>query len=200
MEAFVYCWTDIQTNKLYVGWHKGSIDDGYVCSSKPMLEEYKKRPSDFKRQIIASGIAKDMVALEIAILKSEKVTHNDHYYNMHMSDGFYRISNHTEETKEKISRTKKQAGFRHSTETKKIISEKNKGRFSGNKNPNYGGMSGMLGKAHSEDTKLKMKAAIAKRNDLAFVVKDTCIYCGKTMNKANLAKYHNSKCKFKGME
>ena len=33
-EAFVYCWTDHKTNKLYVGVHKGSINDGYICSSK----------------------------------------------------------------------------------------------------------------------------------------------------------------------
>ena len=72
-EAFVYCWTDMKTSKLYVGWHKGSVDDGYVCSSKPMLEEYYMRPNDFKRQIIASGLSNDMIALESAILKTEKV-------------------------------------------------------------------------------------------------------------------------------
>lgn len=197
MEAFVYCWTDIKTNKLYVGWHKGSTDDGYICSSKLMLEEYNKRPNDFKREIIATGIAKDMVALESAILKAEKVTQNENYYNMHMSDGFYRLSSHTEETKKKISNTKKQARFKHSDKTKEIISRKNKGRLLGKKNPNYGGTSGMLGKTHSEETKMKMRAAVAKRKDLAFVVKDTCVYCGKTMNKANLAKYHNDRCKLK---
>jgi hypothetical protein len=41
-EAFVYCWTDKLHNKLYVGVHKGNVDDGYICSSKIMLKEYKK--------------------------------------------------------------------------------------------------------------------------------------------------------------
>ena len=56
MNSFVYCWTDKKTNMLYVGSHKGSIDDGYICSSKPMMKEYKKRPQDFSRQIVAEGL------------------------------------------------------------------------------------------------------------------------------------------------
>jgi hypothetical protein len=32
-DSFVYCWTDHKTGMLYVGSHKGTIDDGYVCSS-----------------------------------------------------------------------------------------------------------------------------------------------------------------------
>lgn len=43
MEAFVYVWTDTGTNKIYVGVHKGDSNDGYVCSSKYMKAEYKKR-------------------------------------------------------------------------------------------------------------------------------------------------------------
>lgn len=60
MEAFVYCWTDHKTNMLYVGSHKGTTDDGYVCSSRHMMKEYKKRPSDFTRQIIAEGSLHDI--------------------------------------------------------------------------------------------------------------------------------------------
>lgn len=37
-ESFVYCWTDHKRSKLYIGYHKGSPDDGYVCSSKRMLK------------------------------------------------------------------------------------------------------------------------------------------------------------------
>lgn len=40
MNAFVYCWTDYGNKKLYVGVHKGTQDDKYVCSSKVMLQEY----------------------------------------------------------------------------------------------------------------------------------------------------------------
>lgn len=130
MEAFVYCWTDIQINKLYVGWHKGSFDDGYVCSSKPMLEEYDKRPSDFKRQIIASGLAKDMVALESAILKADKVSLNEHYYNMHMSDGKFYLTKHTEASKQKMRKPK--------SKTAKYNMSVNHADVSGMNNPMFG--------------------------------------------------------------
>lgn len=81
MEAFVYCWTDIKTNKLYVGSHKGKLDDGYVCSSKYMLPEYKSRPSDFSRQIIASGSQEEMRNLEYAILNATNAVANTNMYN-----------------------------------------------------------------------------------------------------------------------
>ena len=68
-EAFLYCWTDKQYNKLYVGVRKGSPNDGYICSSKIMLQEHKRRPKDFSREIIASGIYTDLLTLETLILK-----------------------------------------------------------------------------------------------------------------------------------
>lgn len=154
MEAFVYCWTDIKINKLYVGWHKGSIDDGYICSSKLMLEEYKKRPHDFKREIIATGIAKDMVTLESAILKAEKVSVNEHYYNMHENNGFYRLGKHTEETKQKISIANK-------GNKRPDLSEKNRTHL----NPAKLGLCSrsmenelnpMFNKNHTEESKIKM--------------------------------------------
>lgn len=88
-EAFVYCWTDKLTNRLYVGSHKGTRDDGYICSSKWMLEEYNKRPEDFSRQIIADGDEPDIRRLEARILQSANAAYDDGYYNKHMNDGFY---------------------------------------------------------------------------------------------------------------
>lgn len=85
MEAFVYCWTDLGTNKLYVGVHKGTPEDGYVCSSKLMLEEYTKRPNDFSRQIVAYGSFKEMYVLETAILKAAKADKDLGFYNQHVN-------------------------------------------------------------------------------------------------------------------
>lgn len=75
-DSFVYCWTDVLTNKLYVGSHKGNIDDGYICSSKHMLKEYKERPTDFKRQIIAEGSYLDIKKLEQIILTTVNAAKN----------------------------------------------------------------------------------------------------------------------------
>lgn len=88
-EAFVYCWTDHKTNKLYVGSHKGTTDDGYVCSSKHMMKEYNKRPNDFTRQIIAEGNLEDIRVLEGKILKAVSARLNEDFYNKHDNDGFY---------------------------------------------------------------------------------------------------------------
>ena len=88
-EAFVYCWTDHKTSKLYVGSHKGSTDDGYVCSSKYMMEEYRKRPEDFTRQIVAEGRLDDIRKLESSILKSVKARLDEQFYNKHDNDGLY---------------------------------------------------------------------------------------------------------------
>lgn len=86
MEAFVYCWTDKLTNKLYVGSHKGSINDGYICSSSYMLSEYNKRPNDFSRQIVARGNYKDILVLEHQILISADAANDSLFYNI--SNGY----------------------------------------------------------------------------------------------------------------
>lgn len=67
--TFVYCWSDSKTAKVYVGVHKGAVDDGYICSSKSMLSDYRQRPDDFTRQIIAEGTLNDCAVLEVVIIK-----------------------------------------------------------------------------------------------------------------------------------
>lgn len=107
-EAFVYCWTDFGTNKLYVGVHKGTPNDGYVCSSKPMLEEYKTRRQDFSREIIAFGDYSEMFMFEQSILKAVKVDKDPGFYNKAVAQGpFYHKGRHTEESKGKMSRSSK---------------------------------------------------------------------------------------------
>lgn len=101
-EAFVYCWTDFGTNKLYIGVHKGTTNDGYVCSSKHMNEEYKKRSEEFSRDIIAHGSFKEMYKLETVILKSAKAAKDPGFYNL--SNNVPKApKNHTNVTKSKMS-------------------------------------------------------------------------------------------------
>lgn len=153
-EAFVYCWTDMKTSKLYVGWHKGSVDDGYVCSSKPMLEEYYMRPNDFKRQIIASGLSNDMIALESAILKTEKVSTNEQYYNMHNGNGLYRLGAHTEDTKRKISESLR--GTKRPDLSRRNKTKLNPAKLGLCSRSMKNELNPMFNKTHTEESRIKM--------------------------------------------
>lgn len=52
MYGFVYIWYDRKHKRYYIGSHKGSFEDGYICSSSWMKRAYKRRPYDFKRKIL----------------------------------------------------------------------------------------------------------------------------------------------------
>ena len=104
-EAFVYCWTDHKTNKLYIGSHKGTQDDGYICSSKLMLQEYNKRSHDFTRQIIAEETYSDIRMMEYKILESVDAKNNTDFYNKHNGSGDFYHDMLTEEHKAKIKKT-----------------------------------------------------------------------------------------------
>lgn len=54
-ESFVYVWTNIENNKLYIGKHKGSTDDGYISSGKAFLAIYDSCPDKFVRDIVFRG-------------------------------------------------------------------------------------------------------------------------------------------------
>lgn len=81
MEAFVYCWYNSDNNKKYIGYHKGSINDGYISSSsnKSFWEDYNK--GKLKRQIIAHGSIKDCQRLERKIFENIDWK-SDEYYNI----------------------------------------------------------------------------------------------------------------------
>ena len=133
INSFVYCWQDKLTNKMYIGSHKGNENDGYICSSKLVLEQYKKRPNDFIRQIIAKGNYEDIRKLECLLLKKVDAAKNKTFYNQHNGDGNFYCKGHTEETKKKIA-------------------EGGKG-----KTARFGKENGMYGKKHSEETKQKIR-------------------------------------------
>ena len=104
MEAFVYCWTNAENGRVYVGCRKGHPQDGYICSSKPMLEDYSHAPSAFSRQVVATGTYDDMRRLETAILVAADARNSSDFYNMHNNTGDFRLKRHTAETRAAISR------------------------------------------------------------------------------------------------
>lgn len=50
--GFVYMWIDKERDMYYIGSHKGSIGDGYLCSSVRCKRAIKKRRDTFERVVI----------------------------------------------------------------------------------------------------------------------------------------------------
>jgi len=213
-EAFTYCWTDHRDNMLYVGWHKGRQDDEYICSSKWMLGEYNKRPSDFSRQIIAEGTQDDCLMLETAILNSVDAKHNFDYYNQHNGDGKFICKKHTAETLKKISGENAYwHGKKQKLTTREKISISKRGqklpkearekislRVRGKGNPFYG-------KHHTEETRQRMhkphgplsletrvKMSASKKGKPWVKPIVSCPHCGKIGDSSNLHRWHFDKC------
>jgi hypothetical protein len=81
-EAFVYIWKNITTGKRYIGVHKGTVDDGYICSSNSMMEDYSQ--DIFVRQIMA--VFKDYNEArdwEANLCNKIDAAANPMFYNMH---------------------------------------------------------------------------------------------------------------------
>lgn len=153
-EAFLYQWLDKTTNKKYIGIHKGTLDDGYICSSKMMLEEYEKRPMDFQREILDFGSLNVMIIKETGLLKKVNAASNCEYYNMHNGDGNFYNKGHTEETKKKIYKKNKGNSRPDLAErNRRGLSQKTRKKISKNHHDVSGYNNPMFGKKHSEETK-----------------------------------------------
>jgi hypothetical protein len=79
--GFTYCWSDHKHAKVYVGIHLGALDDGYVCSSKSMLKEYKERPQDFTRKILFKGPYEECAKFETALIAGLFKQDKNTFYN-----------------------------------------------------------------------------------------------------------------------
>jgi hypothetical protein len=80
-EAFVYRWREHATGKWYIGYHKGSPQDGYICSSQIVKPLIQARPAQWSRRILRFGTRQQMVALEHRILKRLDARRNPSSYN-----------------------------------------------------------------------------------------------------------------------
>jgi len=121
MEAFVYCLTNLDNNKKYIGYHKGSVDDGYICSSRSEVFWKDWEECQWSRQIIAKGTVEECVNFEKLLLHSVDI-YSDEWYNNNRSGSIV----YTEEVRRKMSESCK--GRKISEEHKKKISAANKGR------------------------------------------------------------------------
>lgn len=85
--GFVYLWHDTHRNKFYLGSHRGSMDDGYICSNIIFNRVYRKRQDKCKRRILQTTLNEDIKSLHILeqnwlnLIKDEELC-GIKYYNM----------------------------------------------------------------------------------------------------------------------
>jgi hypothetical protein len=83
MNSFVYCWTNLTLNKTYIGWHKGTEDDGYVCSSasEQFWNDYNNPNYKWQREILFKGTMPECQLRESEMLDSIDITADNIYNN-----------------------------------------------------------------------------------------------------------------------
>lgn len=85
--SFVYRWRNLQTGEWYVGYHTGTEDDGYICSSSVARPRIQQQPEIWQRRILRWGTRAEMTALERRILKRLAARRNARSLNRHNGNG-----------------------------------------------------------------------------------------------------------------
>lgn len=81
-EAFVYQWKNLTNGKIYIGYHKGDVNDGYISSSRneQFWIDFNNPDMNWKREIISFGTKEECLCTEQSLLKEIDIN-NDKYYN-----------------------------------------------------------------------------------------------------------------------
>jgi hypothetical protein len=124
-DGFIYLWYDKLRKMFYVGSHKGNEHDNYICSSKHMIREYRKRPQDFKRKILEKCSIETLLEREqhwLSLIKTKELYYYESkYYNVkRFAAGGNTLEHHPD--REKIIR--KRYGKKHSDGIKKAIANR----------------------------------------------------------------------------
>ena len=160
------------------------------------------KPTDENQIVIIKDNLTEQEAkdLEIELIAKHGRLDLGEGYLINKTDGGEGTSGYivSKETKRKISEANK--GRTHTEESKRKMSEANKGKKAsketkrklselnkGEKHPNFG-------KKASEETRRKLSEANKKRPMV------TCIHCGFTSKIQNITRWHNDNCKHKDSE
>ena len=84
--SFVYRWRNDSTREWYVGYHTGSADDGYICSSRTARPRITTE-SGWHRRILRWGTKAAMIELERRILTRLDARRNPKSLNLHNGNG-----------------------------------------------------------------------------------------------------------------
>ena len=198
--AYVYKWIHIPTGKWYIGSRTRAgchPDDGYYCSSKTVKPLILANPSEWKREIIATGTPIEMYALETKLLTDSNAKHDPLSFNQHNNDRSPVRTGipHTQKSIEKMKGPRYPLGPQSLDHIEKRIAPKrgiprpdlsdiNRAR-TGEGNPNFG-------KTQSDEWKLKNSLANQKPKN-----KVACPFCGSVGGEGIMKRWHFNNCKFK---
>jgi len=201
MEAFVYCWFDKKTKKRYIGYHKGTPEDGYVCSSKYFLSEYETRKEDFRRKILSFGSVEEMREEEIRLLKKYDAASNERFFNRN-NGGYWIVF--TDEVRQKMrekklgappsNKGKKAPAHVYSEEMNKKRSEALKGR---KKSPETVERMKKAQQQRDPSTRARGWSQSEEHRKIAsenLNSKSECPHCGKVGKKGNMVRWHFENC------
>jgi hypothetical protein len=171
MDSFVYIWHNQKNGKKYIGYHKGTEYDGYICSSKnqEFWEHYNL--GMMTREIVFRGTMNECIELENKMINNEKI---ENLYNRNLNGKII----FTEDLRRKLSEAHK--GKKQHSEWLKNRREALKGR-----------VGGFVGKSHSPETLKRMSDTAKSRK------KAQCEVCGKHVSVNTLNRWHNKNCKEK---
>lgn len=77
--GFVYIWYNRVSKMFYIGSHWGSEDDGYICSSKWMLNAYRKCSQDFQK---SDGRPNRKILMKIYSSRENLLTEEKYWLSM----------------------------------------------------------------------------------------------------------------------
>jgi hypothetical protein len=187
-------------------WYVGSRtaegcypEDGYSCSSKTVKPLIEGLPNEWKREIIATGIKEEMLALEEEILMTVDARSDPRSFNR--TNNVMRKDGSSVKGKKRIHLNDKQLTVTQSELSlflklgwklgfpNKVLKKlrDNVPDYRGEKNPMYGV------KRNSPTKGVKLTKEQTK-NFYKFGVKE-CEHCGIACSEGNYARWHGTKCK-----
>jgi hypothetical protein len=221
--GFVYIWRDRKHKRFYIGSHWGGEDDGYVCSSGWMKQAYKRRPEDFKRRILKRDFTNRKQLLEIENYYLSMIGHEEigkKYYNLRITNFNHWSTDKdlSESTIQRIKKKTKEAMYRPEVREKYLEGMKTRDNRSSDKEVREKRRKSMMGKNKGKVQCVAIEAArkantgkkhtLRTREKIKEVthfnklnkMRVNCKYCGQEGNPGSIARFHNDKCKKRGIE
>jgi len=193
--GFIYIWHDKRRKMYYIGYHLGTEDDGYICSSNRMRDAFRRRPKDFKRRILKRGIPRDQLLDEeykwLSLIKDEEL--GKKYYNHSKRHfGHWALDENILSISQKIS--KKMKGRKLSNAHKTKISKHHKGKRTHEWSIESREKLRIanLGRKDSEEIIEKRRLSNIKKGHKRKITK--CFICGITGPVNSIGRNHNNNC------